>query len=162
MRSVNKVILIGNLTRDPEIRNTAGGQTLVTFTIATNRDWVNSKGVKCSSTEYHDIVVWSKLAEICGRYLRKSKLIYIEGYIKSRSWDTPEGLRRYKTEIVAYDMIMLDKRTDGDLAPLTPITATATAPTNNEETPSSAYTEEEAEESSNESGGGLNEKDLPF
>jgi len=110
MRSINKVILIGNLTRDPELRQTPGGQAVCTFSIATNREWVSRDNNKHSLTEYHDLVAWAKLAEICHTHLRKGKLIYVEGYLKTRSWDTPEGVKKYKTEIVIQDMIMLDRR----------------------------------------------------
>lgn len=110
MRSVNKVILIGNLTRDPEVRQTPNGQSVTTFGIATNRDWVTRDGQRHTSSEYHEIVAWSRLAEICGQYLKKGKLVYIEGYLKTRSWDTPEGVKKFKTEIVIQDMIMLEKR----------------------------------------------------
>ena len=110
MRSVNKVILIGNLTRDPELRQTPSGQSICTFGIATNREWASREGSKHSLAEFHELVAWAKLAEICGEYLKKGKLIYIEGYLKTRSWDTPEGVRRHKTEIVIHDMIMLEKR----------------------------------------------------
>lgn len=113
MRSVNKVILIGNLTRDPEMRQTANGQTVTTFCIATNREWITKDSNKHNLAEYHDIVVWAKLAEICNKYLKKGKLVFVEGYLKTRSWDTPEGVRRFKTEIVAQDMIMLEKRPAG-------------------------------------------------
>ena len=110
MRSVNKVILIGNLTRDPEMRQTANGQMVTTFCIATNREWITKDSKKHSLTEYHDIVAWARLAEICSKYLKKSKLVYVEGYLKTRSWDTPEGVKKFRTEIVAQDMIMLEKR----------------------------------------------------
>jgi single-strand DNA-binding protein len=109
MRSVNKVILIGNLTRDPEIRQTPNGQSIATFGLATNRQWTTSGGEKKTSAEFHECIAWAKLAEICEKYLRKGKLIYVEGYLKTRSWDTEEGVRKFKTEIVVEDMIMLDK-----------------------------------------------------
>jgi single-strand DNA-binding protein len=112
MRSVNKVILIGNLTRDPEMRQTPNGQQVCTFGIATNRQWVAKDGGKHNSAEFHELVAWAKLAEICGKYLKKGKLIYVEGYLKTRIWDTPEGIRRHKTEIIVQDMIMLEKRAD--------------------------------------------------
>lgn len=110
MRSVNKVILIGNLTRDPEMRETPNGQSVATFGLATNREWVTKDGRKQNSTEYHDLVAWAKLADICNQYLNKGKLVYVEGYLKTRSWDTPEGIKKFRTEIVVQDMIMLDKR----------------------------------------------------
>ena len=114
MRSVNKVIIIGNLTRDPEMRQTPNGQNIVTFGIATNREWVTSTGDRKQSAEFHECVAWAKLAEICEKYLRKSKLVYLEGYLKTRSWDTEEGVRKFKTEIVVEDMIMLNKKGDSD------------------------------------------------
>ncbi len=114
MRSVNKVILVGNITRDPEMKQTTNGQSIVTFGLATNREWVTSKGEKQSLAEYHNLVAWGKLAEICDQYLKKGKLIYVEGYLKTRSWDSPEGAKIFKTEVVIYDMIMLEKRPKED------------------------------------------------
>ena len=121
MRSINKVILIGNITRDPELKQTANGQSIVTFGLATNREWVTTSQDKHSLAEYHNLVAWGKLAEICHQYLKKGKLIYVEGYLKTRSWDSPEGVKIFKTEIVVYDMIMLEKRPqdeEGDFAPV--------------------------------------------
>ena len=113
MRSVNKVTLIGNLTRDPLVKETSNGKKIVTFTLATNREWAAGEDRK-SLTEFHNIAVWGKLAEICEKFLQKGKLIYLEGYLKTRNWETPEGQRVSRTEIVAYDMIMLNKRGDFD------------------------------------------------
>jgi len=110
MRSINKVIIIGNLTRNPEIRQTPNGQTVTTFGLATNREWVTKEGEKKNSAEFHECVAWAHLAEICQKYLKKGKLVYIEGYLKTRSWDTPEGIKKFKTEIVVQDMIMLEKK----------------------------------------------------
>ena len=110
MRSVNKVILIGNLTRDPELKQTTSGQSIVTFGLATNREWVTGGSEKKSLAEYHNIAAWGSLAEICGKYLKKGKLVYVEGYLKTRSWDSPEGVKIFRTEIVATDMIMLDRK----------------------------------------------------
>jgi single-strand DNA-binding protein len=110
MRSVNKVILVGNLTRDPELKQTTNGQSIVTFGLATNREWVTKPGEKKSLAEYHNIAAWGRLAEICQNYLKKGKLVYVEGYLKTRSWDSPEGVKIFRTEVVATDMIMLDKR----------------------------------------------------
>ncbi len=114
MRSVNKVILIGNITRDLELKKTNTGQSIATFGLATNRDWVTTKGEKQSLAEYHNLVAWGKLAEICHQYLKKGKLIYVEGYLKTRSWDSPEGAKIFKTEVVIYDMIMLEKKPTDD------------------------------------------------
>ncbi len=110
MRSINKVILIGNLTRDPEIRQTPNDQSVTTFGIATNREWVTKSSEKKTSAEFHECVAWARLAEICNNFLKKGHLVYIEGYLKTRSWDSPEGVKKFKTEIVVKDMIKLEKR----------------------------------------------------
>ncbi len=111
MRSINKVIVIGNLTRDPEVKQTSSGQPIATFGVATNREWATrGDSQRHSSSEFHEVVAWARLAEICGKYLKKGKLVYIEGYLKTRSWDTPEGIKKFRTEIVANDLIMLEKR----------------------------------------------------
>lgn len=110
MRSVNKVILIGNLTRDPETRTTDSGQQVTTFGLATNREWITKNGEKKSSAEYHECVAWARLADICAKFLKKGKFIYVEGYLKTRSWETPEGVKKFKTEVIVQDMIMLEKR----------------------------------------------------
>lgn len=113
MRSVNKVILIGNLTRDPEMRQTPNNQSVTTFGLATNRYWVTREGDQKSSAEFHECVAWANLAEICSKFLKKGNLVYVEGYLKTRSWDSPEGVKKFKTEIVVQDMIRLEKRSDG-------------------------------------------------
>lgn len=120
MRSVNKVILIGNLTRKPELKTTTSGQSIVTFGLATNRQWTTSSGEKRNSAEFHECVAWAKLAEICSQYLKKGMLIYVEGYLKTRSWDTEDGTRRFRTEVVLQDMIILEKRSDRDDADYIP------------------------------------------
>lgn len=116
MRSVNKVILIGNLTRDPEMRQTPNGQSVTTFGLATNRAWVTQNNEKKNSAEFHECVAWARLAEICDQYIRKGHLVYVEGYLKTRNWETPEGMKKFKTEIVVQDMIILEKRksSEGD------------------------------------------------
>lgn len=114
MRSVNKVILIGNLTRDPEMKDTQNGQVITTFGIATNREWMTSTSDKKQSTEFHEVVAWARLAEICSQYLKKGKLVYLEGYLKTRSWEDDNGEKRFRTEIVLQDMIMLDKKQKGE------------------------------------------------
>ena len=116
MRSINKVIIIGNLTRDPVMKMTQSNQPVVTFGVATNRQWNTRDNQKHNSTEFHEVVAWAKLAEICDKYIRKGNLVYIEGYLKTRSWEGAEGEgKRYRTEIVVQDIIMLEKRrNDGD------------------------------------------------
>lgn len=120
MRSVNKVILIGNLTREPELKTTTNGQSIVTFGLATNRQWTTSSGEKRNSAEFHECVAWAKLAEICSQYLKKGMLVYVEGYLKTRSWDTEDGTRRFRTEVVLQDMIILEKRGDREDADYVP------------------------------------------
>jgi len=110
MRSINKVILIGNVTRDPAVRKTPSNQSVCTFGLATNRRWVTASGQQQNSAEFHELVAWSKLAETCEKYVRKGKLLYVEGYLKTRNWDTPEGVKKFKTEIIVQDLIMLEKR----------------------------------------------------
>ena len=114
MRSINKVILIGNLTRDPEIKETQSGQPITTFGIATNREWMTGDSERKKSTEFHEIVAWANLAEICHKYLKKGKLVYLEGYLKTRSWETENNEKRYRTEVVLQNMIMLEKRPDSE------------------------------------------------
>jgi single-strand DNA-binding protein len=114
MRSVNKVILVGNLTRDPEIKQTTNGQLIAAFGLATNREWITKDGQKQISAEFHELVAWAKLAEICERYLRRGKLVYVEGYLKTRRFDLPDGSKKYRTEVVVEDLIMLDKRAQDD------------------------------------------------
>ena len=120
MRSVNKVILIGNLTRDPELKTTTSGQSIATFGLATNRQWMTSGSERRSSAEFHECVAWARLAEICKQHLRKGMLVYVEGYLKTRSWDMEDGTKRFRTEVVLQDMIMLEKRNDGKDVDYTP------------------------------------------
>jgi len=107
--SLNKAQLIGNLTRDPELRQTPSGANVCSFTIATNFTWKDQSGNKQEKVEFHNIVAWGKLAEICGQYLRKGKKVYIEGRIQTRDWEADDGSKRYKTEIIAENMIMLSR-----------------------------------------------------
>jgi single-strand DNA-binding protein len=111
--NLNKAMLIGNLTRDPEVKTTPSGQNVATFSVATNRVWTNQQGQKQESVEYHNIVAWGKLAEICGQYLNKGRKVYVEGRLQTRDWEGQDGVKRYKTEIVAENMIMLDRGGQG-------------------------------------------------
>lgn len=110
--NLNKAMIIGNITRDPEVRKTPNGQTVVSFGVATNRRWTDQAGQKQEQAEYHNIVAWRRLAEIVGQYLKKGSKVYIEGRLQTRSWDDQSGTKRYKTEIVAENLIMLDKKGD--------------------------------------------------
>ena len=101
MAGVNKAILIGNLGRDPELRRTPNGASVVSFSIATTERWSSKSGEKQDRTEWHNIVAWNKLAELANQYLKKGRSVYIEGRITTRSWDDKDGNKKYKTEIIA-------------------------------------------------------------
>ena len=108
---VNKVILIGNLGADPELKYTPSGVPVVNFSLATSESWTDKGGERQERTEWHRIVLWRKLAEIAGQYLRKGSKIYVEGKLQTRSWDDQSsGQKRYTTEVVVNDMQMLDQR----------------------------------------------------
>src|SRR5271157_4435525 len=111
--SVNKVILVGRLGKDPEVRFTGGGQAVANFTMATDYSYKDRNGERQKRTEWHRIVAWRKLAEIVQQYLKKGSLIYIEGRIETREWQDKEGQKRYTTEIIANEMRMLGGRGDG-------------------------------------------------
>lgn len=108
-RSLNKATIIGNLTRDPELKYTPQGHAVCTFSIATNRDWV-SNGEKHESVEFHNIVSWNKLAEICDQLLGKGDKTFIEGRLQTRSWEDDNGKKNYRTEIVIDEMILLNSK----------------------------------------------------
>ncbi len=105
--NLNKAMIIGNLTRDPEVRTTPSGQTVASFGVATNLIWNDANGQKQQKVEFHNVVAWRKLGEICGTYLKKGKQVYIEGRLQTRDWVGQDGVRRYRTEIIADNMIML-------------------------------------------------------
>ena len=111
MASINKVILIGHLGRDPELKFTPSGVAVANFSIATSETWKDKNtGEKQESTEWHRIVAWKRLAEICGEYLKKGSQVYIEGSLQTRSWEDKEGTKRYTTEILAHKMQMLGSK----------------------------------------------------
>jgi single-strand DNA-binding protein len=114
---VNKAILVGNLGADPEVRHTAGGTPVANFRIATTENYTNRDGQRESRTEWHRIVAFGKLAEICGQYLKKGKQVYIEGRIQTREWEDQSGNKKYTTEIVANQMQMLGRAGDRDYVP---------------------------------------------
>jgi single-strand DNA-binding protein len=114
--SVNKVILIGRLGKDPELKYTAGGTPMARFTLATDEGFKDRSGEQQKRTEWHTIVAWGKLAEICGEYLTKGKQIYIEGSIRSRQWEDQSGNKRTSYDIVARQMTMLGSRADSERA----------------------------------------------
>jgi len=113
MASVNKVILVGNLGRDPEVRFMPNGEAVCNFSIATTDSWKDKAGAKQERTEWHNIVMYRKLAEIAGEYLKKGRPVYVEGRLQTRKWQTKEGQDRYTTEIIADQMQMLGGREGG-------------------------------------------------
>ena len=112
---VNKVILIGNLGRDPEVRSTPSGQAVASFSLATNRRWRDRDGNRQEQTEWHDIVCWGRQAEVAGQYLTKGRQIYVEGRLQTRSWeDKQSGEKKYRTEVICENFQMLGTRSDMD------------------------------------------------
>ena len=107
---INKAILVGRLGKDPDVRYTPDGMMVTNFTLATDEQWKDKSGEKVQKTEWHRIVTFGKLAEICGKYLNKGKLVYVEGRIQTRSWDDKDGNKRSTTEIVASNMQMLESK----------------------------------------------------
>jgi single-strand DNA-binding protein len=109
-RSLNRVQLIGNLTRDPELRYTPQGTAVCSFSIATNRNWTTDTGEKKDEVEFHRIVAWAKLAELCSQFLVKGRKVFVEGRLATRSWTAQDGAQKQTTEIVISDMILLDSK----------------------------------------------------
>lgn len=108
--NLNKAMIIGNLTRDPEMRNTPSGAQVASFSVATSLVWTDQSGQQQKKSEFHNIVAWRKLAEICGQYLRKGSKVYVEGRLQTTEWTGQDGIKRYRTEIVLENMIMLDRQ----------------------------------------------------
>jgi single-strand DNA-binding protein len=152
--SLNKVMLIGRLGRDPEIKYTPSGAPVAKFSLATDEVFKDRAGEQQRRTEWHNIVAWNKLAEICGEYLTKGKQVYIEGSIRSRQWEDQSGNKRTAYEIVAREMKMLGSRTDAERDSM----AAATAPT----TMSSASINEREPSAEAPSSPEITDEDLPF
>jgi single-strand DNA-binding protein len=108
-RSINMAVVLGNLTRDPELRYTPSGRAVCNFGVATNRVWNTSEGERREDAEFHNIVAWNRLAEICSQYLTKGQKVYIQGRLQTRTWEGQDGNKRSRTEIVANDMVMLQR-----------------------------------------------------
>ena len=134
--NLNRAQVIGNLPRDPETRTTPNGQTVTNFSVATSFVWKDAAGVKQEKPEYHNIVAWGKLAEICQQYLGKGRKVYVEGRLQTRDWEGQDGVKRYRTEIIAENMIMLDRAPEGSA----PRASTPAAPTTNNQQPTTNST----------------------
>ena len=146
--SLNRATILGNITRDPESRTTTGGQTVVSFSIATSRRWKDqTSGELKEAVEYHNCVAWAKLATTVSTYCHKGSKVYVEGRLQTRSWDDPTGVKKYRTEIVADSVILLDKKGD---APAAAAAAVDSAPDEKSAAPAQP-TEEE-----------INIEDIPF
>lgn len=126
---LNKAMVIGRLTHDPESRTTPQGQTVCTFSVATSLVWKDANGQQQSKVEYHNVVAWRKLAETCAKWLKKGKRIYIEGRLQTRSWKDPQGATKYRTEIILDHMIMLDSKPADGTAAAAPSHDGAASPT---------------------------------
>lgn len=111
-RGLNKVMIIGHLGRDPEMRYTPSGRPVTTFSVATSRSWHSADGERHEETEWFNVVAWGSLAEICNQYLRKGQQVYIEGRLQTRRWEDTEGNKHFTTELVSKEMIMLGERRD--------------------------------------------------
>ena len=153
---LNKAMMIGNLTRDPEIKTTPNGQTVANFGVATNLTWTDQSGQKQEKAEFHNIVAWRKLAEIMGQYLKKGSKVYIEGRLQTRSWEDQNSVKKYRTEIIADNMIMLGSKPG------------ASAPSEGEQAaPKHDYAQPEPEvskpvETNNQAEEEINVEDIPF
>lgn len=111
---LNRVMIIGRLTRDPELRSLPSGKSVASFTVATGRQWTDASGQKQKSSEFHNVVCWGKLGETAGHYLHKASRIYVEGRLQTRDWTGQDGVKRTRTEIIAENFIMLDARPAGE------------------------------------------------
>lgn len=110
---LNKAMIIGNVTRDPETRTTPSGATVANFSVATNLVWKDQSGQRQEKAEFHNVVAWRRLAETINQYVKKGSRVYVEGRIQTRSWDDQQGVKRYRTEIIADNLIMLDRAPQG-------------------------------------------------
>src|SRR3989338_1690417 len=111
--SLNRAQIIGNMTRDPELRQTGSGQSVTSFGVATNRVWKDASGAKQEEVEFHNVVAWGRVAEICAQYLRKGSKVYIEGRLRTRDWEGQDGQKRRTTEIITENMVMLGRPSPG-------------------------------------------------
>lgn len=163
-RSLNKVMLIGNLTRDIELRYTPQGTAVATFSIATNRQWKTESGEMKDQAEFHRIVAWDKLAEICSKMLKKGIRCYVEGRLQTRSWQAQDGAQKQTTEIVISDMLVLDSRRDGASSEINVPDDfnQAIVPSEVEGKPKVEKKEEKKPEPAGEESQEVNEDDIPF
>jgi single-strand DNA-binding protein len=160
-KSLNKVMLIGNLTRDPEMRYTPQGTAVCTFGVATNRSWTTENGEKKEEADFHNIVAWNKLAEICAQLLKKGRKVYVEGRLSTRSWQGQDGTQKQRTEVVISDMVILDKKEGaGEAIDIPePMIEAQVSPEEIDEKPAKKTKKSEEKETKAEE---PNEEDIPF
>ena len=145
---LNKVMIIGRLTRDPEMRSTPNGANVVSFSVATSFNWTDQSGQKKEQTEFHNVVAWRKLADIIAQYLKKGSQVYIEGRLQTRSWeDATSGKKNYRTEIVADNMIMLGRPGQGSGNSSVPVAADNSSPAMDQPEPKSSVPEIQIDDS---------------
>ena len=168
-RSLNRVQLIGNLTRDPELRYTPTGTAVCSFSIATNRSWTTDSGEKKDEADFHRIVAWNKLAELCSQFLSKGRKVYVEGRLTTRNWTGQDGAQRNTTEVIISDMILLDSagnRTPRDESEEEPEEESAPIQEESEEEPKSkqkkSKTKKTPEKSEKENTDEVAPDDIPF
>jgi len=154
---LNKVMLIGNITQDPEVRTTPSGVSVTSFGLATNLIWNDQSGQKQEKVEFHNIVAWRRLAEIMGQYLHKGSKIYLEGRLQTNSWEDQSGVKKYRTEVIADNMIMLDRKSDAGPKSSSPSPSPAQR---EEESPAPAPMNEPMSEQSTEEE--IKVEDIPF
>ncbi len=128
MRGVNRVVLIGNLGRDPDVQYLEGNIAVAKFPLATTESYKDKEGQTVSQTEWHTVVLWRGLAELAQKYLHKGSLVFIEGKLKNRNWEDAQKIRRFSTEIVADNLVMLDRKKEGDYSGANPASNTAPQP----------------------------------
>ncbi len=160
--SLNKAMVIGNLTRDPELRQTASGQAVCNIGVATNRQWKDQSGERQEQVEYHNIVAWGRLAEICNQYLAKGRKVFFEGRLQTRDWEGQDGVRRYRTEIVAENMVMLDRAPAGGAGGYTPSAPAASTPTPSPSTPNTSSGPAVVDEPAPNPDDEIKVEDIPF
>jgi single-strand DNA-binding protein len=167
-KSLNRVQLIGNLTRDPELRYTPSGSAVCTFGLATNRSWTTDSGEKREEVDFHRIVVWNKLAELCSQFLTKGRKVYVEGRLSTRNWAGQDGVQKTTTEIIIDEMILLDNKQGGAGAPAGGREESGEAPSTSSEhaapakKPERKKTEEEVPPPAPRGGEDVAADDIPF
>jgi len=158
----NKVIILGNLTRDPEVKALPSGQNVVNFSIATNRIYTDKSGQKQQTAEFHNIVAFGKLADICGRFLSKGKMVLVEGRLQTRSWQAQDGSKRYRTEIIMENMQLGPRGVGDNMSGGSSINRGPVASASAEEEIPVIDADESMSFGNDEEGSGVNVKDIPF